>query len=307
MITKEKLKQKLLAIKNLKVKLDQPLNKYTTFQVGGPTDILVIPTTIPSLQEAISIINNSDWPVFILGAGSNIIVSDQGFNGIIIWMKELNDIQVEGNKLIAQTGAKLKKIAKQALKAELTGLEFASGIPGSLGGAIYMNAGAYGGEIKDIITSVTCLNYQGEKVELTKKELNLGYRQSILQKKNLIAVQAEFKLQADNYETIKNKIKELESKRWNKQPMEMPSAGSIFKRPENHYAGALIEEAGLKGTRIGDAQVSPKHAGFIVNLGNATAQDIKQLIEHIQQEVYDYSGIQLETEPKFIGDFPDDE
>ena len=307
MITKEKLKQKLLEIKNLKVELDQPLSEYTTFKVGGPTDILVVPTTISSLQEAVPLITDSEWPVFILGAGSNIIVSDEGFNGIVIWMKELNDIQIDGNKLIAHTGVKLKKIARQALKAELSGLEFASGIPGSLGGAIYMNAGAYGGEIKDVISSVTCLNYQGETINLTKEELNLGYRQSIIQEKKLIAIKSEFKLQSGNYETIKNKIKELETKRWNKQPMDMPSAGSIFKRPENHYAGALIDEAGLKGTRIGDAQVSTKHAGFIVNLGSATAQDIKKLVEHIQQEVYNYSGIKLETEPKFIGDFPSNE
>jgi UDP-N-acetylmuramate dehydrogenase len=302
---KEALKEKLKSIEDLEVKLDQPLKKYTTFKVGGPSDIFLIPSTPQALQKILSVINNINIPLFILGKGSNIIVSDKGFRGIVIYTGQLDNIQAVDTQLIAQTGATLEELADKALEVGLSGLEFASGIPGSLGGGLYMNAGAYGGEIKNVIEEVTCFNYQGKKITLSREELDLSYRSSVLQDKNLVAAKAKFELTEEKPEKIKTKMNELNDKRWAKQPMEMPSAGSIFKRPENHYPGALVEEAGLKGTKIGGAQVSEKHAGFIVNLGSATAQDIKQLIEKVQQKVYEHSGVKLKTEPKFIGDFED--
>ncbi|GAB6098609.1 UDP-N-acetylmuramate dehydrogenase [Halanaerocella petrolearia] len=297
------IKSDLRKIDDLEVKFNHFLKEHTTFKVGGPTDIFAVPYTITALQKLLKNTYKQELDIFILGAGSNIIVSDQGFSGLVISTTKLNKIEVAETKLIAQTGIALTDLADKALETNLTGLEFASGIPGSLGGALYMNAGAYGGEIKDVVTKVTCLNYAGQKIILNKDELQLGYRQSIFQEEDLISIEAEIQLNKGNKFEIKDKIDDLTTKRWAKQPMEMPSAGSIFKRPVNHYAGALIEEAGLKGTRVGDAQVSTKHAGFIVNLGSATAQEIKELIEQVQQKVYQQSGVKLETEPKFIGQF----
>jgi UDP-N-acetylmuramate dehydrogenase len=299
------LKEELAPIKNLEVKLNEPLKKYTTFNVGGPAEIFLIPDNLVALKQTLKLLYDKEIPVFILGKGSNIVVSDSGINGAVVWINQLNNIKVKKDKLIAQTGATLKKLANEALTAGLSGLEFARGIPGSIGGALYMNAGAYGGEIKDIITKVECINYQGETTTLAKKDLNLDYRQSIFQDENLIAVEATFELTPAEKETIKNKMQELDKKRWNKQPMEMPSAGSMFKRPENHYAGALIDETGLKGMNVGEAQVSTKHAGFIVNQGGADAEDIRRLVEKVKQKVYEETGIELETEPKFIGEFDD--
>ncbi|GAB6138468.1 UDP-N-acetylmuramate dehydrogenase [Halanaerobaculum tunisiense] len=299
----QKLKNQLQKIQNLEVKFNHSLKEHTTFKVGGPAEIFATPINLTGLQKMLKTIQHQDLNKFVLGKGSNVIVGDQGFSGLVINMTHLNEIKVNKTQLIAQTGATLTDLADKALAAELTGLEFASGIPGSLGGALYMNAGAYGGEIKEVVSKVVCLDEAGKKIELTKEELNLSYRHSIFQEQDLIAYQVRIGLQPEKQEKIKQQMEDLNEKRWVKQPMELPSAGSIFKRPANHYAGALIEEAGLKGTRVGDAQVSTKHAGFIVNLGSATAQDIKQLIEKVQHQVYQESGIQLETEPKFIGQF----
>ncbi|PRX29431.1 UDP-N-acetylmuramate dehydrogenase [Orenia metallireducens] len=303
MFINEKLKDKLKDICGFNVKFDEPLKEYTTFKIGGPADILVIPNSIKELKEVLITIQDIDIPFFILGKGSNVIVGDRGFRGIVINTEKLNHIKVEGKEIISETGILLADVSDKALEVGLTGLEFASGIPGSLGGAIYMNAGAYGGMIEDVITEVRCLSYQGEELTLSKEELKLSYRHSILQDEPLIAVEARISLDYGNKKEIKAKIDDLTDKRWTKQPMEMPSAGSIFKRPENYYASALIDEAGLKGTRVGEAEVSKKHAGFIVNLGNASAEDVKNLIKLVQDEIYQKNGVKLEVEPRFIGEF----
>jgi UDP-N-acetylmuramate dehydrogenase len=303
MFINEKLKDKLKDICGFNVKFDEPLKEYTTFKIGGPADILVIPNSIKELKEVLITIQDIDIPFFILGKGSNVIVGDRGFRGIVINTEKLNHIKVEGKEIISETGILLADVSDKALEVGLTGLEFASGIPGSLGGAIYMNAGAYGGMIEDVITEVRCLSYQGEELTLSKEELKLSYRHSILQDEPLIAVEARISLDYGDKKEIKAKIDDLTDKRWTKQPMEMPSAGSIFKRPENYYASALIDEAGLKGTRVGEAEVSKKHAGFIVNLGNASAEDVKNLIKLVQDEIYQKNGVKLEVEPRFIGEF----
>ena len=302
-MNKQNLISKLEKINNLKVIENQPLSHYTSFEVGGPSDIFLIPNHIKAAQKSFELINQAELPYLILGAGSNLVVSDQGFRGATIYTENLNQVQIYDTTITAQVGISLTDLAEKAAEAGLTGLEFASGIPGSLGGALYMNAGAYGGEMKDVVSEITVINPQGQKETLDRSEINLGYRQSILQEQPYLAVQAKIELDRGVKEKIKSKIEELANKRWAKQPMEMPSAGSMFKRPENHYASALIDEAGLKGTRVGDAQVSTKHAGFVVNLGSATAQDIKKLVQVVQEKIYQEYEVKLETEPRFIGDF----
>lgn len=300
---KQNLINKLQKINGLELITDQPLSDYTSFAVGGPSDLFLIPTHITAAKKAFKLINQAHLPYLILGAGSNLVVSDQGFRGATIYTEQLDKVKIKDTTITAQVGISLADLAEKAAEAGLTGLEFASGIPGSLGGALYMNAGAYGGEMKDVVSEITVINPQGEKIDLDRSEINLGYRQSILQDKPYLAVQAKIELDHGVKEKIKAKIEELTDKRWTKQPMEMPSAGSMFKRPANHYASALIDEAGLKGTRVGDAQVSTKHAGFVVNLGSANAQDIKKLVQVVQKKIYEEYEVQLETEPRFIGDF----
>jgi len=294
---------RLNKIKDLKVKKNVPLKEYTTFNVGGPADIFLIPQNEDSLRELTKIINKVDKRHFVLGKGSNIIVGDKGYRGIIIYTGHLNEISVKGNKILAQSGATLKDIAEVAKENSLTGFEFASGIPGSLGGAVFMNAGAYGGEMNDVIKEVSAFDENGHKVVLSKNKLKLSYRNSIFQDNNYIIFDALLKLQKGKKDKIIAKMNELNQKRENKQPLEYPSAGSSFKRPEGHYTGPLIEKADMKGYQIGGAQVSKKHAGFIVNKGNATAKDIVTLIQKIQKEVYKISGVKLKPEPKFLGEF----
>ncbi|MFW6389550.1 MAG: UDP-N-acetylmuramate dehydrogenase [Halanaerobiales bacterium] len=298
-----KIYDKLEKIKNLKVKQNIPLKKYTSFKIGGPASLFIIPDTIKALQKCIPLLTNNNIPFFVLGKGSNLIISDKGYQGVVIYSGNLNQIEIEDTRLTAETGISLALLANKALEAGLTGLEFASGIPGSLGGALYMNAGAYGGEMKDIITKALLLDHQGQKVLLSKKELALSYRSSILQQKKLISVRVSMNLKHGDKNKIKNYMSELNKKRKEKQPLSWPSVGSIFKRPENNYSGTLIEKAGLKGMRVGDAQVSEKHAGFIINRGKATAQDVYKLIKIVQKKVFETSGITLEVEPKFVGNF----
>ena len=301
MSNKNIITEKLKNINKLIVQNNVSMKKYTTFKVGGEAKIFITPLTIDSLSQALKIISESDYPFFVLGSGSNIIVSDNGYEGIVIYLEKLNKVTVNNNIITAETGLSLSKLANKAKEASLSGLEFSSGIPGSLGGALFMNAGAYGGEMKDVVESVLTLDHKGNYKEVNAEKLNLSYRDSLLQKENLIAVKANIKLKKGDKEKIAAKMKELNKKRKEKQPLSWPSAGSIFKRPENDYAGRLIEEAGLKGYSIGDAQVSKKHAGFIINKGKATANEIKELIKNIQEQVYKMSGIKLEIEPKFIG------
>ena len=303
MQNKMKLINKLKHIKKLKIKENVKLSPYTTFKVGGTADIFLIPENITALKKCIKVITTHKVPWFVLGKGSNIIVSDRGFEGTVIYMGELTKVTVQKNILISETGITLNKLAGAALEAGLSGLEFAAGIPGTLGGALFMNAGAYGDEIKNLLKNTEVINCQGKKGILTSEEMNFSYRHSCLQKKDVIAVKASLKLKSDNKNKIKKRMKNLNQKRHKSQPLNRPSAGSAFKRPENHYAGALIENTGLKGTSIGGAKVSEKHAGFIINTGNATAKNIKELIHLIQNKVYEENGIMLEPEPEFIGNF----
>ncbi|MGM0437011.1 MAG: UDP-N-acetylmuramate dehydrogenase [Bacillota bacterium] len=304
MTVKHIITKKLEKINGLNLKENVKMKNYTSFKVGGEADLFLTPKNKKALAKALEYINHTNIPFFVLGSGSNIIVSDKGFRGIVIHLEDLNNVKINNNKIIAQTGINLSNLANKAKEAELTGLEFASGIPGSLGGALFMNAGAYGGEMKDVVENVLVVNYKGEFKKINAEKLNLSYRNSILQKENLIAIEATIKLKKGKKEKIAAKMKELNKKRKQKQPLDWPSAGSIFKRPENDYAGRLIEEAGMKGYNIGDAQVSEKHAGFIINKGQATAEEIKELIEKVRKKVYDKSGVYLEVEPKFIGEIP---
>lgn len=299
----EKIIDKLNKIENLIVEKNVPLKKYTTFQVGGPADIFLTPQNEKSLINLTKLIQNFNKPYFILGKGSNIIVGDKGYRGIIIYTGNLDNTIVTGQNIKAQSGATLKDIADIALEASLTGLEFASGIPGSLGGAVYMNAGAYGGEMSDVIHQVSAIDKNGQRIIFKKEELNLSYRNSIFQDNNYIILDALLNLQEGIQDQIKAKMNKLNRKRKNKQPLEYPSAGSSFKRPEGHYTGPLIEKANMKGHQIGGAQVSEKHAGFIINKDNATAKDIVKLIQKVQDEVYKISGVKLKPEPKFLGKF----
>lgn len=295
----------LKKINSVKVEKNVKLADYCSFKVGGPADLFITPKNIDSLKKIMPHIYKSDIPYFILGKGSNLIISDKGYRGIIIYTGQLDNYQIQDKIITAETGIELSELAEVAYQNSLSGFEFADGIPGSLGGALYMNAGAYGGEMKDVITRARLINQNGDIIILNKKELELSYRNSLLQKQKqkLIAVDLSIELKPDQKVNIKAKMEELHQKRWSKQPMELPSAGSIFKRPADHYTGPLIEEAGLKGYQLGGAQVSSKHAGFIVNKGDATAEDILNLINKIKDEVYKISGVQLEVEPRFLGEF----
>ncbi len=299
----EKLKDTLAGIKELELKYDHQIKEYTSFKIGGKADIFAIPMSVSALESLVKTLGDFQVSFFVLGKGSNIIVGDKGYRGVIIYTGELKKVIIKDNIIKAEAGISLASLANKALETGLSGLEFASGIPGSLGGALYMNAGAYGGEMQDVVKEASLLDYSGRRLVLKKEELDLAYRHSILQEKPLIAVEITLELKAGKAEEIREKMKDLNQRRKEKQPLEWPSAGSIFKRSPGYYAGPLIEEAGLKGLRVGDAQISEKHAGFIINLGNATAADVRELIEKVQEIVYRKKGVKLEVEPRFIGDF----
>ncbi|MCH5188954.1 MAG: UDP-N-acetylmuramate dehydrogenase [Oscillospiraceae bacterium] len=277
--------------------------KYTSFKAGGNASLLITPNSIQSLREIVIACKENEIEYFILGNGSNVLVRDGGIDGAVIRLgSDLSKITLlDETTIFAEAGAGLKSICKFALEHSLSGLEFAYGIPGTLGGAVYMNAGAYGGEMKDVLCSVSHIDENGELGELSKENLNLSYRHSAYAENGFVITSAVIKLQKGNYEDIKAKMNELLSKRKEKQPIEYPSAGSTFKRPEGYFAGALIEDCNLKGKEIGGAQVSEKHAGFIINKNKATASDILNLIEFVQDEVFKKHGVHLETEVKIIG------
>lgn len=282
----------------------EPLSEHTTFKVGGPARLFVSPHSIEELALAVSEIKKSGEPWFLLGRGSNVLVSDKGFDGVVIHVAGgISDVQVNGNNIIAGAGANLSAIAKAALDAGLGGLEFASGIPGSLGGAIYMNAGAYGGEIKDVCTEVTLLDEAGNICKVKASDMEFSYRHSAAMDKGYIICGATFSLQPKDPSDIKALMDDFAQRRKDKQPLEYPSAGSTFKRPEGYFAGALIEQAGLSGYSIGGAAVSDKHCGFVINKDSATASDIYNLCKHIQKTVQDKFGVQLELEVRTLGDF----
>ena len=259
-----------------------PLSGMTTMHVGGPADVVVTPYGLEETKKVIGRLIEEDVPWVVLGRGSNV------------------NLRMEGNTLIAQAGATLTSIARWAGAKGFAGMEFASGIPGTLGGGIYMNAGAYGGEMKDIVTKVRVLDMTGQVIELSNEEMQFGYRYSILQKKTWVVLEAELQLTKDDPEAIKARMKELAHKRREKQPLDEYSSGSTFKRPEGHFAGALIEQAGLKGYAVGGAKVSEKHAGFVINTGEANCREVVELIHQIMVKVKETSGVELEPEVRYL-------
>lgn len=288
------------------IRLEQEMmSKHTTFCVGGPAAFYLVPETMEEVPEAIRFAREKKLPFYLIGRGSNILVGDGGYDGVIIEIgKGLEKIEFRPDGTVeAQAGISLARMASRLADRGLTGFEFASGIPGTLGGAITMNAGAYGGEIKDCIKSATVLTESGDRLVLDKEKMELGYRSSIVQKEQYIVLLAIFSFEKGEPEQIKAQMKELNRKRREKQPLEYPSAGSTFKRPEGYYAGKLIEDAGLRGYRVGDAQVSEKHCGFVVNRGHATAAQIRQLMQDVQDTVKEKFQVDLEPEVRMIGKF----
>lgn len=287
---------------SITVKENEPLSNYTYTETGGPADLLFFPSSVEEVASIIQWVNDMDLPLTILGNASNLIVRDGGIRGVTVILTELNQITVEKNRIIVQSGAPIIEVSETALDYELTGLEFACGIPGSTGGAVYMNAGAYEGEVKDVIESVTILTRDGEIIEASNEDMEFTYRNSKLQETFDIVLEVTFKLKKGDFETIKERMNELTFLRTSKQPLEYPSCGSVFKRPTGHFTGKLIQDAGLQGLTWGGAQVSKKHAGFIVNIDGATATDYIELIEHIQEVILEKFDVQLEREVHIIGE-----
>ena len=286
----------------LKLQKNVTLAPFTTMRVGGPADFFAEVSSPAELAAVCACAADAATPVLVIGNGSNLLVKDGGFEGVAVHMGELfAQISVEDERITAQAGALLSAVARRAMESSLTGLEFASGIPGSVGGATYMNAGAYGGEFKDILVSAKVIDDEGVIRELSADELELGYRTSIVAKSNMIVLEATLKLRKGEPDIIRNNISELAAKRRQKQPLEYPSAGSTFKRPEGYFAAKLIEDAGLKGCARGGAQVSEKHAGFVVNKGDATAKDVCELTDYIKSEVMEKFGVGLELEVVKVG------
>lgn len=283
---------------------DEPMRLHTTFRAGGCARYLVEPQSAEQLKSVMEACREAGMPYYIVGNGSNLLVSDDGYEGVIIHLfKNMSKARAEGNCLIAQAGVQLARAAKLACKEGLTGLEFASGIPGTIGGALVMNAGAYGGEMKDVVRSVDVLTTDGRIQKYTNEEMQFGYRRSRIAAEGSVVLEAVLELEKSDSDQIQAKMDELKAQRIAKQPLEYGSAGSTFKRPEGYFAGKLIQDAGLRGFRIGDAQVSEKHCGFVINRGNATASEIAELIREIQKRVLENSGVHLETEVKFLGNF----
>ena len=280
------------------------MSRHTTFRIGGPADFFLVPENADEIKKIIAVCKEKNVPYFILGNGSNLLVSDEGYRGVIIQLyRNYGDITVKGNEIHATAGALLSQIAAAAKNASLTGFEFAGGIPGTLGGAVVMNAGAYGGEMKDVLKEVTVMTAAGEILVLPAEKLEMGYRTSLVKTKGYLVLSAVIVLEQGNQEAIKARMKELTEQRVSKQPLEFPSAGSTFKRPEGYFAGKLIMDAGLRGYRVGGAQVSQKHCGFVVNTGNATAQDVRTLIADVSAEVDRQFQVKLEPEIKMLGEF----
>lgn len=282
----------------------EPMSRHTTFRVGGEAECMAVVETKEELTQLVSYLGRIEQEYFILGNGSNLLVGDKGYRGIIVKLgKRLSAIGVEKNHIAVGAGALLSKVAYAAKDAGLSGLEFAAGIPGSIGGAIVMNAGAYGGEMKRVVKMVRVINKEGEILTLDNDTMEFGYRTSIIRDRPFIVLGAVLKLTPGNKEEITAKMEELMTQRKSKQPLEYPSAGSTFKRPEGYYAGKLIMDAGLRGYRIGGAQVSEKHCGFVINRGGASAADIREVIEEVRERVKDRFHVRLEPEVIFLGDF----
>lgn len=286
------------------VRTEEAMSSHTTFRIGGPADYFLVPKTVEEVKRILEICREEAMPYFILGNGSNLLVSDKGYRGVIVQLfRNMSDIRVEGNRIFAQAGALLSGIAAAARNASLTGFEFAGGIPGTLGGAVVMNAGAYGGEMKDVLKEVTVLTNEGDICTLPVEKLELSYRNSVIPKAGYTVLEAVIELEPGNIDNIKARMKELTEQRTSKQPLEYPSAGSTFKRPEGYFAGKLIMDSGLRGYQVGGAQVSEKHCGFVINAGNATAKDVCQLMKNVSDIVEEKYGVVLEPEVKFLGEF----
>ena len=283
----------------------EPMKNHTTFRIGGPADALALPKTPEEVAEVVRFCHEHAQPYYVLGNGSNLLVSDEGYRGLVLQLyRNFNDIQVNGETITVQSGAMLAAVARTAYQTGLTGLEFASGIPGPIGGAVVMNAGAYGGEMKNVLKEVTVLTKEGEVLVIPAKALELGYRTSVIPKNGWIVLGAVLQLKKGDQEQILARMEELKEQRIIKQPLDLPSAGSTFKRPEGYFAGKLIMDAGLRGFTVGGAQVSEKHCGFVVNRGNATAADVWELICEVKRRVKEMTGVELEPEVKLLGDFP---
>lgn len=283
---------------------EEAMSQHTTFKIGGPADYFLMPDKGEDVGRVIKICKEKEIPYFILGNGSNLLVGDGGYRGAVIQIyRNMASVTVEGNEITAQAGALLSAVAAAAKNASLTGFEFAGGIPGTIGGAVVMNAGAYGGEMKDVLTEVTVMNAEGDIFTLPTEELELGYRTSIIKTAGYIVLEAKIRLKEGNPEVIRETMKNLTIRRTTKQPLEYPSAGSTFKRPEGYFAGKLIMDSGLAGYQVGGAQVSEKHCGFVINAGDATARDVRTLMDNVRDIVYKKYGVTLEPEVKFLGEF----
>lgn len=285
------------------IKINEPMSKHTSFRVGGPAKIFLTVHSEEVLSRIFIEVKERNLPYFMLGNGSNLLVSDQGYDGVMLYLgEEFAEIEVKGTGIRAGAAAFLGKVARKALEEELTGLEFAAGIPGSLGGGVVMNAGAYGGELSQVVTKVRAMNTDGEVVTLEKEELLLGYRTSVFKKEPYVILEVFMELRKGDKQEILGKMDEYTKARIEKQPLEYPSAGSTFKRPEGYFAGKLIMDAGLRGYQVGGAQVSEKHCGFVINKGNATATDIRILMRDVAKKVKEQFGVDLEAEVILLGE-----
>ena len=280
------------------------MSRHTTFRIGGPADFFLVPENADEIKKIIAVCKEKNVPYFILGNGSNLLVSDDGYRGMIInIMDNMDSVTVDGRIITAQAGAMLVRVSVMARDNALTGLEFASGIPGTIGGAVYMNAGAYGGEMKNVVKTVRAIDEYGRIYELDSEKMDFSYRHSIVEERKLIVLEVTLELEHGSREAIDDRMKELAEARRSKQPLEYPSAGSTFKRPEGYFAGKLIMDAGLRGYSVGGAQVAEKHCGFVINKGGATASDVVELIRDVQHDVDDKFGVTLEPEVKMLGEF----
>lgn len=284
------------------ISVNEYLRNHTYTRLGGQADFFLTPTTPEEVQRIVKFCKLNGVPLTLIGNGSNLIVKDGGIRGVVLSLKNFNKITVKGTTVLAESGAAIISTSRAALDARLTGLEFACGIPGTVGGALFMNAGAYGGEVKDVLESCLVVDKNGDLIKRTASELDLSYRHSNISEKGDIVLEATFQLKPGNYEEIKAVMDDLTFKRESKQPLEYPSCGSVFKRPPGYFAGKLIQDSNLQGTRIGGAEVSKKHAGFIVNIDNATASEYISLIEHVQKTVKEKFEVSLEREVRIIGE-----
>ena len=290
------------ALPDDEVMRDEPLSAHTTFRIGGPADFFVTPRNVQGVAAAIDVAKRAQVPFYVMGCGSNILVADEGLRGIVIHIGErMSAIEIDGQVVAAQAGATNEQVSRAACGAGLSGYEFACGIPGSIGGAAIMNAGAYDGQFADVACSVTCLDADGTVVEVDRDQAEWGYRHSMMSERGYIVLGARLLLAPDDPARIAERMADLTARREEKQPLDLGSAGSTFKRPEGYFAGKLIDDAGMRGHRVGDAMVSEKHCGFVVNAGNATAAQVRQVIADVQDAVYATVGVRLETEVRMWG------